>query len=60
MKGICNTDNDRKKSGMGVVRYFLLVALIIIVLTVVFIFKAELIDDIFGRPNTEILEEYIK
>lgn len=60
IKGICNTDNERKSSGMGAVRYFLLAAFVVIVLTIVFIFKAELIDEIFGRPNMEILEEYIK
>ncbi|XP_065074889.1 leucine-rich repeat-containing protein 59 [Ochlerotatus camptorhynchus] len=60
IKGICNTENDRKTSGMGIVRYFLLAALVVIVLTIVFMFKAELIDEIFGRGSIEILEEYIK
>lgn len=60
IKGIRNTDNDRKSSGRGAARYFLLATLIVIVLIVVFIFKTEFIDQILVRPNMEILEEYIK
>lgn len=60
MKRTCKRDNDRKSSGMGAVRYFILAALICIGLTIVFIFKTELIDELFGQSNMEILEEYIK
>lgn len=58
-KEICSTDNDRKSSGLGVVRYFIVIALVVIVVAV-FMFKTELVDGLFGRPDVEISEEYIK